>query len=90
MDGNEYDATERKTTTATSRSSASRKSRSSSKRSRSSKSKKRTARSKNVTIKNGDTLSEIAERHHTTVSKLRKLNGIKGNSIRAGKKIKVK
>ena len=90
MDGNEYDATERKTTTATSRSSASRKSRSSSKRSRSSRSKKRTARSKNVTIKNGDTLSEIAERHHTTVSKLRKLNGIKGNSIRAGKKIKVK
>ena len=61
-----------------------------SKRSRSSKSKKRTARSKNITIKNGDTLSEIAERHHTTVSKLRKLNGIKGNSIRAGKKIKVK
>ena len=47
-------------------------------------------RSKSVTIKNGDTLSEIAERNHTTVSKLRKLNGIKGNSIRAGKKIKVK
>lgn len=45
---------------------------------------------KSVTIKNGDTLSEIAERNHTTVSKLRKLNGIKGNNIRAGKKIKVK
>lgn len=46
--------------------------------------------SKSVTIKNGDTLSEIAARHGTTVKKLRKLNGIKGNSIRAGKKIKVK
>ena len=41
-------------------------------------------------MRNGDTLSEIAERNHTTVSKLRKLNGIKGSNIRAGKKIKVK
>lgn len=54
------------------------------------KSKKSKTRTKNVTIKNGDTLSEIAERNHTTVSKLRRLNGIKGNHIRAGKKIKVK
>ena len=46
--------------------------------------------SKSVTIKNGDTLSEIAARHHTTVKKLRKLNNISGSSIRAGKKIKVK
>ena len=46
--------------------------------------------SKSITIKNGDTLSEIAARNGTTVKKLRKLNGIKGNSIRAGKKIKVK
>ena len=46
--------------------------------------------SKSVTIKNGDTLSEIAARNHTTVKKLRKLNGISGNTIRAGKKIKVK
>jgi membrane-bound lytic murein transglycosylase D len=43
-----------------------------------------------VTIKNGDTLSEIAARHGTTVKKLKKLNKISGNSIRAGKKIKVK
>ena len=46
--------------------------------------------SKSITIKKGDTLSEIAERNHTTVSKLRKLNGISGSDIRAGKKIKVK
>ncbi len=45
---------------------------------------------KSVTIKNGDTLSEIAARNHTTVAKLRKLNKISGSSIRAGKKIKVK
>lgn len=51
------------------------------------KSKKHT---KNVTIKDGDTLSEIAERNHTTVKKLKHLNGINGSNIRAGKKIKIK
>lgn len=45
---------------------------------------------KSVTIKNGQTLSEIARRNGTTVAKLRRLNGIKGSSIRAGKKIKVR
>ena len=48
------------------------------------------SRSRSVTVRNGDTLSEIAARNHTTVSKLRKLNNIKGNNIRAGKKLKVK
>ena len=47
-------------------------------------------RNKSVTIKSGDTLSEIAARNGTTVKKLRKLNGISGNNIRAGKKLKVK
>ncbi len=46
--------------------------------------------SKSVTIKSGDTLSEIAAKNGTTVKKLRKLNKISGNSIRAGKKLKVK
>lgn len=64
-------------------------SRHSSRSKRSSRRSKRHA-SKSVTIKDGQTLSEIAERHHTTVAKLRKLNGIKGSSIRAGKKLKVK
>lgn len=45
---------------------------------------------KSVTIKNGDSLSEIAKRNHTTVAKLKKLNKISGSSIRAGKKIKVR
>lgn len=52
--------------------------------------KKHKERSQNVTIKDGDTLSEIAERNHTTVSKLKKLNKISGNNIRAGKKLRVK
>ena len=43
-----------------------------------------------VTIRKGQTLSEIAKRNGTTVDKLRKLNGIKGNNIRAGKKLRVK
>ena len=45
---------------------------------------------RNVTIKQGDTLSEIARKHGTTVSKLKKLNGISGSNIRAGKKLRVK
>ena len=43
-----------------------------------------------VTIRKGQTLSEIAKRNGTTVAKLRKLNGIKGNNIQAGKKLKVR
>lgn len=76
-----------KYTTSTS---SSRKSYSKSK-SRNRKSSRRSrTRKKSVTVRSGDTLSEIAERHHTTVKKLRQLNGIKGNNIRAGKKIRVK
>ncbi len=43
-----------------------------------------------VTVRRGDTLSEIARRNGTTVKKLRRLNGIRGNSIRAGKRIRVR
>lgn len=43
-----------------------------------------------VTVRRGDTLSAIARRNGTTVAKLRKLNGIRGNNIKAGKKIRVK
>ncbi len=44
----------------------------------------------NITVKSGQTLSQIAAKNHTTVAKLKKLNGLKGNTIRAGKKLKVK
>lgn len=75
---------------SSSRSSSSR----SSKKSSSSKSRKgRTSKEKKgrtTTVRKGDTLSEIAERNGTTVSKLKKLNKLKGNRITAGDKIKVK
>ena len=71
-------------------SSRSSKSSSNSRNSRSKKGKNKKSGNKSVTIKSGDTLSEIAARNHTTVKKLRKLNKISGNNIRAGKKLKVK
>jgi len=43
-----------------------------------------------VTIQRGQTLSQIAKRNGTTVAKLKKLNGIRGNKIQAGKKIRVR
>ena len=75
--------------------SSSRKSYSRSKSKRSSRKSSRSSRrrrssSKSVTVRGGDTLSEIAARNHTTVKKLKKLNGLKGNNIRKGKKIKVR
>lgn len=45
---------------------------------------------RNVTVKKGETLSQIAARNGTTVKNLQKLNGIKGSNIQAGKKIRVK
>ena len=45
---------------------------------------------KTVTVRKGDTLSQIAARNGTTVAKLRRLNGIKGNNIRAGSKLRVR
>lgn len=77
----EVESSKYTTSTSSTRKSKSRK-RKSSRRSR--------TRKKSVTVRSGDTLSEIAERHHTTVKELRQLNGIKGNNIRAGKKIRVK
>ena len=71
--------------------SSSRSSYSSSRSTRSSRKKKnKKERSKNVTIRQGDTLSEIAKRNGTTVKKLKKLNKISGSNIRAGKKLRIK
>ena len=50
----------------------------------------RSSRGRSVTVKSGQTLSEIAKRNGTTVAKLRRLNGIKGSNIRAGKKLRVR
>ena len=64
---------------------------------RASKRSKATSRSRrsrgagqSVTVRRGQTLSEIARRNGTTVAKLKRLNGIRGNKIQAGKKLKVK
>ena len=47
-------------------------------------------KTKNYVIKKGDTLSEIAHRHHTTITKLRKLNGLQRSTIlKIGKVLKV-
>lgn len=43
-----------------------------------------------VTVRRGDTLSNIAARNGTTVAKIKSLNGIKGSGIYAGQKIRVK
>ena len=59
-------------------------------RSRNSRSRGRNSRGRKITIRQGDTLSEIAARNNTTVKKLKRLNKISGNSIRAGKKLRVK
>lgn len=51
---------------------------------------KSSSRKRSVTVRKGDTLSTIARRNGTTVAKLKRLNGISGSNIRAGKKIRVK
>ena len=58
--------------------------------SRSRSKKARSSRGRSVTVKSGQTLSEIARRNGTTVAKLKRLNGIKGSNIRAGKKLRVR
>ncbi len=57
---------------------------------KSSSSSKRSSKAKYVKIRKGDNLGAIARRNGTTVAKLRRLNGIKGSSIRAGKRIRVR
>ena len=40
-------------------------------------------------IKNGETISEIAEQYHTTLVSIRSANGIRGNTIRAGQHLMI-
>lgn len=41
-------------------------------------------------IKRGETLSTIARKYGTTVSKIKSLNGLKNNNIRAGKRLRIR
>lgn len=50
---------------------------------------KATTSTKKITIKSGDTLSELAQKHNTTVAKLKDLNGLKNDTIYAGNTLKV-
>ncbi len=42
------------------------------------------------TVRSGDTLLKIAKKFNVTVDSLRRLNGINGNSVKVGQKLKVK
>ena len=83
----EVASTHRTSTSASRSSQTSGRAKSSQKASRKSKTKQR---AQTTTVRSGDTLSDIAKRNHTTVKKLRQLNGIKGNLINIGQKIRVK
>ncbi|MBQ9356867.1 MAG: transglycosylase SLT domain-containing protein [Prevotella sp.] len=43
-----------------------------------------------VTVRRGDTLGAIARRNHTTVARLRQLNGLRGDNIRIGQRLRVR
>jgi len=47
------------------------------------------AQTRNYTVRRGDTLSVIADRMGTTVSRLRTANGLRGNLIRAGQNLDI-
>ena len=44
---------------------------------------------KTYTVKSGDTLSQIADKYHISVSKLKKSNGLRSDMIRPGQKLYV-
>jgi membrane-bound lytic murein transglycosylase D len=43
----------------------------------------------NYKVKKGDSLSEIAERYHVSITELKKWNGLKSNDIKAGQTLKL-
>lgn len=43
-----------------------------------------------IKVRNGDNLGSIARRYNTTVAKIKKLNGLKNNNIRAGQKLRIR
>jgi len=51
---------------------------------------KPTNKNNTYTVKKGDNISEIAARHHISISELKKLNGLKSDNIKIGATLKVK
>lgn len=45
---------------------------------------------KTIRVRKGENLGSIAAKYKTTVAKLRKLNGLKNNNIRAGQKLRIR
>lgn len=41
------------------------------------------------TVKKGDTLSTIAKKYHTTVAKIKKINGLKSDNLKIGQKLRI-
>ncbi len=50
----------------------------------------RQARTQTVKVRRGDTLGAIAKRNHTTVDKIKRLNGMRSTRIKPGQRIRVK
>ena len=48
-----------------------------------------TAKTKYHTVKSGETLSMIAKKYNTTVAKIKKLNNLKSDKIKAKQKLRV-
>jgi LysM repeat protein len=44
---------------------------------------------KRYTVRSGDTLSQIAQKHHTTVSRIAKANNLRSYTIRVGQSLKI-
>jgi LysM repeat protein len=51
--------------------------------------KKKSAATKKYKVKSGDTLSEIAEKHRTSVSKIKKINNLRSDNIQIGQILKI-
>ncbi len=49
-----------------------------------------TGKGKIVRVKKGDTLGAIAKRNRTTVAKIKRLNGLRGDFLRLGQKLRVR
>lgn len=77
----------RKSSTSKTKSSASSKSKSGSKTAGTA--KKKTSGGRNHSVKRGDTLSSIARKYGTSVSKLKTANGLKSDVIRDGRALKI-
>lgn len=54
------------------------------------KKKQASSQPQTITVMKGDNLSKIARRHGTTVDKLRKINNMKNDNLRAGQKLRVR